>query len=699
MIRLLGIILCLLWLNPLLGQYSPPSIQWQKPLGGTKDDWGEDIQFTADGGFIIAGTIASNDIDGNLNVFYGQRDAFVVKLGPTKELEWRKKYGGSDSDYAVKIIPLRAGGYIVLGKTRSPNNGVVSGVHGNPFVSVPAEIWVLRLDNDGNLLWQKCLGGTGVDLPGSIDITPSGGFIVSGSTASNDGDVTGNHGNTDAWVVELSATGNILWQKCYGGSGREGPAYIKALAGGGYIFTAYTESNNGDVTANNPKDIWLVRIDATGNIIWQKCFGGTATETPYDLLPLADGFVVAGSSNSSDWSIDNNGSNDGWVVKTDLAGNLLWQTTQGGSGNDWIRSITPSADGGFLMAGGSAMLVPGCYNNGEIDYWVLKTENTGKLMWQKNYGGTKVDFAAAVREASDKTLYVIGSELSDDRDVIGHRNSSNPQRNPQEDIWILQLGFSGVNMTASVKITSSLETICEGSPVEFKAHPVNGGSSPTFFWYVNGIEQPDYDDTFVTTTLQDGDKVTCKMLSQQPCIVDQEVMSNEIIIHWYPNGRASGFLPLEITKCINIYETLKPDRPFDSYLWSTGATTPSIRIVEPGLYWLEVTDQTGCSGRENVWIKTKSCMNAVFVPAAFTPNNDGLNDIFKPLVDGHLTQYKFVVYNRNGQIVFQTTDPSKGWNGTDRGYSYNTGVFVWICTYQLAGEPVKTEKGTVTLIR
>ncbi len=697
MVRLLGILLFFLWLNPLLGQVTPPAMEWQKSLGGSKKDAGNDIQFTSDGGFIVLGTTLSGDADAQTIPLHGGEEVFILKFDAAREMEWRKRLGGTASDYGIKIKELAGGGYIVLGETTSPNNGDVSGVHGNPVVSVPADLWIVRLDAGGNILWQKCLGGTGVEQAGSIDMTSSGGFIISGNTTSTNGDVSGNHGSGDAWVVEINATGNILWQKCYGGTAYEGVALIKSLPAGGYVFTAATRSVNGDVTPNNPEDIWVVRIDATGNILWQQCYGGSDPETPGNIVALNDGFVVGGTTASSDWSINNLGKTDGWIFKTDLSGNLLWQETVGGMGDDRVNDIIPAADGGFFMTGGT--YTAHCFNNGLEDYWLVKTDRDGKFKWEKLQGGTKEDYISAITQASNGSLYVTGASMSDDRDIIGHHNSSNPLFIPMEDMWTLIFSFTDNDMTSSVTITSSIDIICEGKPVTFKAHPVNAGNSPAFFWYVNGIEQPDYDEVFTTTTLQDGDKVWCKMISQQPCMADQEVLSNQITIRWYPNGRASGFLPPQITKCVNLYETITPARPFSAYLWSTGATTPTIRVVNPGLYWLEVTDETGCSGRENVWVANRSCMNAVYLPSAFTPNNDGLNDVFKPLVDGHLTQYKFTVYDRNGQVVFQSTDPGKGWTGIKNGIPYNTGVFVWICTYQLAGGEAKTEKGTVALIR
>lgn len=699
--KVLGIFLCCLWLNPVIGQFSPPVLQWQKPLGGTKDDGGEDIQLTPDGGFITVGMAASGDFDGNTTPFHGMKDVFVLKYDAALELEWRKKLGGSWDDFGTQVKPLAGGGYIVLGYTGSPNNGDVSGVHGNPVVAVPFDIWLLRLDNNGNLLWQKCLGGTGIDSAGSIEVTSSGGFIVSGYTASNDGDVSGNHGGGDVWIVELNATGNILWQKCYGGSAKEGIGFIKPVPGGGYIFTASTQSVNGDVTPNNPADTWLVRLDAIGNILWQKCYGGSSTETPGNVLPLNDGFVVGGTTSSSDWSINNLGGTDGWIFKTDLNGNLLWQHTHGGHYDDRSNEIIQVADGGFLLAGGTRSA--NCFNNGEEDFWIIKTDNAGNLQWEKLQGGTKIDYATGIAQAPDGSLYVTGTELSDDRDVVGHHTKVPPPfLGPafNDDMWIIILGSTSTDMSAKLTITSSLAIICEGKPVEFTAYPVNGGTDPLYKWYINGVEQPSANtDTFSSNSLQDGDRITCKMISHLPCIVTQEVLSNEIIMRWYPNGRPSGFLPQQITKCVNLYESIAPSMTFASYLWSTGATTPSIRIVNSGLYWLEVTDITGCTGRENIWVTTKSCMQGVFVPTAFTPNNDGLNDILKPMVDGKLAQYRFTIYDRWGQVVLQTTDPDKGWNGKRGGVDQDTNIYVWVCTYQFAGDAVKTDKGTFLLIR
>ncbi|MBL0334426.1 MAG: gliding motility-associated C-terminal domain-containing protein [Chitinophagaceae bacterium] len=263
----------------------------------------------------------------------------------------------------------------------------------------------------------------------------------------------------------------------------------------------------------------------------------------------------------------------------------------------------------------------------------------------------------------------------------------------------MYLSFTGNNQDSKINITSSLINICPGKPAHFTAHAVNGGTEPIYTWYLNGVELSGSADTITVENLQNNDQITCRLFSRLPCIIEQYVMSNTITMHTYPNGTPSGFLPAEMTKCVNLYEKIKPLTEFASYLWSTGATTPSITIHNPGEYWLEVTDLTGCKGKEYTTITTRSCMNAVYIPSAFTPNKDGRNDIFKPLIDGKLIRYEFSIYDRWGQCILRTKNPDTGWDGKRNGIDVGGTVYIWTCTYQLEGEAVKTEKGTVAVIR
>jgi len=144
---------------------------------------------------------------------------------------------------------------------------------------------------------------------------------------------------------------------------------------------------------------------------------------------------------------------------------------------------------------------------------------------------------------------------------------------------------------------------------------------------------------------------------------------------------------------------LAPNGIFKSYSWSTGSNQTAIIIDKPGSYTLTVTDNNNCVGRDTIRIVQKICMEGVYIPTAFTPNNDNLNDLFKPLVFGVVKSYEFSIFNRYGELIFHSTEPNKGWDGKWRGAPQSANNYVWICTYQLEGETPKVEKGMVMLIR
>jgi gliding motility-associated-like protein len=161
----------------------------------------------------------------------------------------------------------------------------------------------------------------------------------------------------------------------------------------------------------------------------------------------------------------------------------------------------------------------------------------------------------------------------------------------------------------------------------------------------------------------------------------------------------AGFLPGDTSICSYGSLVLKAATGYRNYLWNNNATGFSLTITQPGLYWLEVTDNNNCKGKDSVTVAPKDCMKGFYIPNAFTPNGDGKNDVFRPLLFGNAKQYKFSVYNRWGEIVFQTMQPAKGWDGNFRGVKQDSHVFTWICMYQLEGEQLKTEKGTVVVVR
>jgi gliding motility-associated-like protein len=161
----------------------------------------------------------------------------------------------------------------------------------------------------------------------------------------------------------------------------------------------------------------------------------------------------------------------------------------------------------------------------------------------------------------------------------------------------------------------------------------------------------------------------------------------------------SDFLQASVTFCAYQEVTLSPTRRFNEYLWSTGARQQTITVDRGGRYTLEVTDLNGCRGRDTIQVIENDCLTGVFIPNAFTPNGDNLNDRFLALVYGRVESFRLEVYNRFGELVYATSDPRQGWDGNFKGKQSPGGNFVWVCRYQLAGENPVTKKGTVMLIR
>ena len=271
------------------------------------------------------------------------------------EIEWQKSLGGSYFDEARSIQQTSDGGYIVAGNSYS-NDGDVSGNHGE------WDYWIVKLNDTGNIQWQKCLGGSEFDIAYAIQQTSDGGYIVAGMTESNDGDVSGNHGYDDYWVVKLDDTGNIQWQKSLGGSESEWAYSIQQTTDGGYIVAGWSYSNNGDVSENHgDDDYWVLKLDNTGNIQWQKSLGGSSVEWAHSTQQTSDGgYIVAGWSKSNDGDASgNHGETDVWVVKLAGSGVTTYEittssepaeggTTTGGGIYNYGASVTVSA---FANAG------------------------------------------------------------------------------------------------------------------------------------------------------------------------------------------------------------------------------------------------------------------------------------------------------------------------------------------------------------
>jgi hypothetical protein len=406
-------------------------ISWQRCLGGSKEESGRSVQQTSDGGYIVSGWTESSD--GDVGAIHGNIDAWLVKLKADGSIVWEKTYGGSGDDQALDILQTADGGYIFTGLTTS-NDGDVSGHHN----TVDNDVWVVKTDGSGSIQWQKCLGGQEADAALDIKQTVDGGYIIAAQTASNDGDVSGyKGGDFDIWLVKLDNTGNLDWQKCLGGSGGDYATRVNQTTDGGYILVGWTSSNDMDISGLhgiNNHDAWVVKLDDTGKISWQKCLGGSRTEQGMGIAQTADGYIVLSITESTDGDVSGykGGDFDIWLAKLDNSGNLDWQKCLGGSGIDVGTSIQICSDNNFIICGSTASNDKDVSaNKGIADVWLVKVDNSGNILWQKCLGGSNGENGLYVSQTQDEGYILTGQTKSNDGDVSGNHGSS--------DIWVTKI--------------------------------------------------------------------------------------------------------------------------------------------------------------------------------------------------------------------------------------------------------------------
>ncbi len=414
-----------------LGAQVPPSIAWQKSLGGSIGETAQSVQQIADGNLIVAGYAWSSNGDVTNN--HGISDYWIVKMDTAGNVLWQKCLGGTNNDVAYSIQQTTDGGFIVAGYSRSSDDDVAS----NKGLT---DYCIMKLDASGNLEWEKSLGGSDDEWAYAVQQTNDGGYIIAGHSKSADGDVAVNHGGWDYWIVRLDASGNLLWQKSLGGSDDDEAYAVLQTSDGGFIVAGGTDSNDGDASGNHGSgDDWLVKLSEAGDLVWQKCLGGSGDDYAYAIQQTSDGnFIIAGSSTSNDYDVThNNGQTDDWVIKVDATGNLIWQKSFGGSDYDVANAIQQTIDGGFIVAGNTYSTDGDVTeNHGIDDCWILKLDGAGNLLWQKSLGGSNFDEANSIVQNADGSFIIAGLSFSNDGDVSGnHANAIGTS----QDYWIIKL--------------------------------------------------------------------------------------------------------------------------------------------------------------------------------------------------------------------------------------------------------------------
>ena len=348
-------------------------LQWQRCLGGS--DWESEgsIRTCADGGYILIGSTRSEDGDLN-STGLGLSDIWVIKLTPVGEIAWQRRFGGSHSDTGHRIEQLPSGGFVLMGMSQS-NDGHIIGNHGQ------GDYWIAWLDTEGELENARCFGGTSFELlVGDLVVLSNGTIAATGATYSNDGDVSGNHLSsflsTDTWVFSTNSVGDLLWQRCLGGSHSETGETIQLAPDGTILVASMSGSTDGDLsTFFGEVDTWLVRLSANGVLLDEVSLGGSAGELPWDIQVAGNGNIyVLSQTRSTDGQITEAfGVHDSWLCKLNPDFDLLWQKSYGGSMSDFGCELVLHPDGNLCVAGSTASTDNGITgNHGSSDLWVVK---------------------------------------------------------------------------------------------------------------------------------------------------------------------------------------------------------------------------------------------------------------------------------------------------------------------------------------
>lgn len=357
-----------------------------------------------------------------------------AQLPPT---QWALHYGGGDVDIPYVIKATGDGGTIVAGYTDS-RDGDVSPQPSRDYW----DLWIVKLNRCGAIQWEKSFGGTGYESARDVAQTADGGYIVLGETNSTDGGVIAGFGGTkDIWLLKLDAAGNLQWQKRYGGTGLDIGNHIEIASDGGYLIAASSSSNDGDIRGNHGTggytDGVLMKLTAAGAVQWSRCYGGSRNEELFDIEIINGTTFLAGFTNSVDGDIPPDQKNyDVWLLAIDQGGNKVFSRIYGGSQNDVAYCMTRGTDGSLTLAGYTTSTDGDVSGaKGSQDYWVINVNQRGDLNWQKVLGGTDAEYAKTIITDRDSSYIVGGISYSANGDI------SNALGNG--DYWTVKLSPTG----------------------------------------------------------------------------------------------------------------------------------------------------------------------------------------------------------------------------------------------------------------
>ncbi|MBJ6118122.1 T9SS type A sorting domain-containing protein [Pontibacter sp. BT310] len=466
LLRFVLFLLCFTVFHPLQAQHAPHKL-WDKTIGATYDEALQIVIQTNDGGYLLGGYSGSGVSGDKSETSRGGVDYWVVKTDAAGNKQWDRTFGGSGADILSAVQQTSDGGYILGGYSRSPKSGDRSqdmAIYDN--LGPNDDYWIVRIDGQGNKLWDKRFGSYGDDHLSALRQTTDGGFILGGHSSSGFVDKSeGSYGQEDYWVVKIDAAGKKQWDKTIGGNSVDYLSDLQQTSDGGYILGGRSYSSAYAFKSQPSKgdsDYWIVKLDGSGKKEWDKTLGGSWTDDLRAIQQTPDGGYILVGDSKSGRSGDKSQAvimvRDYWILRLDAAGNKMWDTTLGGTGDDYASAVIQTDDGGFLIGGyttsGTNITIgdKSQPTNGGNDYWLIKVDGNGSKSWDLGLGSKDNDNLYAMQQTTDKGFilggYTAGVASGDKSDnSIGAR-----------DFWLVKLSTEGVFHQAATIATSEGST-------------------------------------------------------------------------------------------------------------------------------------------------------------------------------------------------------------------------------------------------
>ena len=481
----------------------------------------------------------------------------TINLTSAQDILWEKSYGGKHAEYLYDAIPTPDYGFILAGSS-------ISGKNGNKEEANKGDLdyWLWKMDEHGNLDWQKSFGGNKVDLLQSVRLTYDGGFILAGTSSSDKGldKKEDSKGQEDFWIIKLDAKGSEIWQKTIGGESQEKLLSIAPTKDGGYILGGTSSSDKVEMNAEGVLDLnaksedsrgsldyWVVKLSENGTIEWQKTIGGKYYDELKSIEQTKDGgYILGGYSNSpisGDKTESNFGLGDYWIVKLNEEGIIEWQRTLGGDKDDNLFALTQTKEGGFIVGGSSnsgATNSKSKSNREGSDFWVLKLDEIGNITWQETYNYGKNDVLTSIVENQDGT-YLIGGYAQSEKstvkssNVLGKLSTKSDKEGINdyialkinaegEEMWSQTVGSKGDEVMKKLLETRDGGYLLTGTSNGQVSRDKNSAKGGNDFWVVK---------------LKDKDKKEKERISLEAIPNPTDSFTNVIVNFEYDNGTAS----------------------------------------------------------------------------------------------------------------------------------------------------------------